>query len=80
MFFAIFFHKSFYIYMKISRDSSARYYQRDKEKIQKSLVKEIKVLQKKKKSKNKKMVVSNIGISQKLKNKDYLSIEKDITK
>ena len=45
------------------------------EKIQKSLMKDIKILLKKKKTKSKNMGVNVIRIPQKLKNKDQLSIE-----
>ena len=49
------------------RESSTRSYQNNKEKIKKSLVKDIKIFLKKKKSNN--MVMNNITISQKMKNK-----------
>ena len=51
--------------------SSAKYYQ-DKKK----LVKYIKVFQKKNKKKSDSMVVKDTKISQKMKNKSWLSIEK----
>ena len=62
----------------MSKDSSTRYYQRDKERIQKSLVKGIKISLKKKKTENENMVANNRKISQKLKSKNWLSIEKCI--
>ena len=45
----------FFTYIKMSKDSSAKYYQNDKESLQKDLVKDIKVfLGKKKKKKTQK--------------------------
>ena len=41
----------FFTYIKISKDSSAKYYQNDKESLQKDLVKDIKVFLGKKKKK-----------------------------
>ena len=46
----------------------------------KSLLKSIKIVLKKKKTKNQNIVVSNIRIYQKMKNQSYLSIEKNVTK
>ena len=43
--------------MKMSKNSSAKYYQDNKEKLQKKLVKDIKVFLKKKKKKSDSMVV-----------------------
>ena len=62
------------IYM--SKNLSAKYYQENKERLQKKLVKNIKIFLKKKKSNN--MVVNVIKISQKMKNKSLLSIEKNV--
>ena len=53
------------------------YYQENKERLQKNLVKDIKIFLKKKKSDN--MVVNDTKISQKMKTKSLLSIEKNIT-
>ena len=63
----------------MSKNSSAKYYQDNKERLQKKLVKDIKVFLKKKKKKNN-MVVKDEKISQKIKNKSWLSIEKNIIK
>ena len=64
----------------ISKDLSAKYYQNDKKRLQKKLVKNITVFLKKKKKKSDSMVVNNTKISQKMKNKRLLRIEKNITK
>ena len=58
------------------KDSSARYYQNNKDRLQKKLVKDIKVFLEKKKKKCDKMVVNDTKINQKMKNKNLLSIEK----
>ena len=41
----------FFLYIKISKDSSARYYQKKKETIQKSIMKGMKIFQKRKNKK-----------------------------
>ena len=67
--------------MEISKDSSAKHYEDNKERLKKRLVKEIKVfLRKKKKKRSDNMVMSDIKIYQKIKNKSWLNIEKNITK
>ena len=54
----------------MTRQASAKYYQKNKEKIEKkSLVKGMKIFLKKKKTKGKNMVMNVIKISQKMKNK-----------
>ena len=58
----------------MSKTSLAKYYQGNKERLQKKLVKDIKVFLKKIKGGN--MVVKNTEISHKMKNKSLLSIEK----
>ena len=58
------------------KDSSAKYYQNNKDRLQKKLVKDIKVFLEKKKKKCDKMVVNDTKINQKMKNKNLLSIEK----
>ena len=58
------------------KDSSAKYYQNNKERLQKKHVKDIKVFLKKKKKKSGNMIVNNTKIYQKTKNKSLLSIEK----
>ena len=58
---------------------SAKYYQENKERLQKKLVKNIKIFLKKKKKKSDNMVVNVKKISQKMKNLNWLSIEKNIT-
>ena len=59
--------------MKRSKDSSAKYYQNNKERLQKKLMKGINVF-----LKSSNMVVSDTKIYQKMKNKSLLSIEKNI--
>ena len=58
---------------------SAKYYQENKDRLQKKLVKNIKIFLKKKKKKSDNMVVNVKKISQKMKNLNWLSIEKNIT-
>ena len=71
-----FFNIFFFIYIKISKNLSAKYYHENKERLQKRLTKDIKIfLQKKKKSDN--MVVNVTRISQKMKSNSLLSIEKN---
>ena len=71
-----FFNIYFFIYIKISKNLSAKYYHENKERLQKKLAKDIKIfLQKKKKSDN--MVVNVTRISQKMKSNSLLSIEKN---
>ena len=62
------------------KDSSAKYYQNNKERLQKKLVKDFKVFLKKKKKKSNDMVVNDTKIYQKIKNKSWMSIEKSIIK
>ena len=64
----------------MSKDLWARYYEEKQRKnFKKSLVKNTKILLKKKKIKSENMVVNVTRISQKI-NRGYLSIEKGITK
>ena len=60
----------------MSQNSSAKYYQDSQERLQKKLVKDIKVFLKRRKRDN--WVVNDTNIYQKMKSKDWLSIEKDI--
>ena len=62
----------------MSKNSSAKYYEKNKERLQKKLVKDIKIFLKKKKKKSGNMVVNVTKISQKMKNKSLLSKEKNI--
>ena len=62
----------------MSKTFSAKYYQENKERLQKKLVKDIKSFLKKKKKKSDNMVVNVTKISIKMKNKSLLSIEKNI--
>ena len=62
----------------MSKDLSAKYYQKIMKKNYKKLVEDIKVFQKKKKEKNNNMLLKEKKISQKTKNKNRLSIEKTI--
>ena len=66
--------------MKISKYSSAKYYQNNKERLQKNLVKDIKIFLKKKKKKNDNMVVNDTKIYQKMKyckNEEYYKMRKN---
>ena len=60
----------------MSKDSSAKYCQNDKETLQKNLVKYIKVFLKTKKKKSDNMVVNDIKNYNKMKTKSLMSIEK----
>ena len=62
----------------MSKNSSAKYYEENKERLRKKLVKDIKIFLKKKKKKSGNMVVNVTKISQKMKNKSLLSKEKNI--
>ena len=64
----------------MSKDSSAKYYQNNKERLQKELIKDIKVFLKKKKIKSNNMVVNDTKIYQKMKSKSLLSIKKNVIK
>ena len=60
----------------MSTNSSAKYYQKKTKKGFKKIAKGIRIFLKKKKIKSGNMVADDIKISQKMKNKGYLSIEK----
>ena len=60
----------------MSQNSSAKYYQDSQERLQRKLVKDIKVFLKRRKRDN--LVVNDTNIYQNTKSKDWLSIEKDI--
>ena len=64
----------------MSEDSAAKYYQNNKERLPKKLVKDIKIFLRKKKKKSNNAVLNYTKISQKMKNKSLLSIEKNIIK
>lgn len=57
-------------------DSSAKYYKYNKERLQKRLMKDIKVFSKKEKKKSNNIVVSYIELSLKMRNIVWLSTEK----
>ena len=66
----------------MSKDLSAKYYQTNKKRLQKKLVKDIKAFLKKKKKKREKsnnMVMNDTKVNQKMK-KSLLCIEKNIIK
>ena len=67
----------FFIYIKRSKNLSARHYQKNKKR-QKKLVKDIKIFLKKKKKKNDDIVVNVTKISQKMKKTNWLSTEKTL--
>ena len=58
------------------KNSSAKFYQDNKERLQEKLAKDIKVFLKKKMGKNNKMIVNDPKIYQKMKNKSLLNIVK----
>ena len=62
--------------MQISKNVSAKYDQENKERLQKKLVKDIKIFLNKKKKKSNNMVVKVTKISQKRKEINWLSIKK----
>ena len=62
----------------MSENLSAKYYQENKERLKKELVKDIKIFLKKKKKKSNNMVMNITKISQRMKNKSLLSIGKKI--
>ena len=62
----------------MSKTLSAKYYQENKERLQKKLMKDIKMFLMKKKEKSNNMVANVTKIFQKMKNKSLLSIEKKI--
>ena len=62
----------------MSKILSAQYYQENKERLEKKLMEDNKIFKKKKKKKNGNMVVNVRKISQKMKNKSLMSIEKNI--
>ena len=66
------------MYVKMFRNLSAKYYQENKEILQKKLLKDIKIFLRKKKKKSNNMVVNVTKISQKIKKVSWLSLEKDI--
>ena len=62
--------------MKMPEDLPVTYNQNNKERVQKKLVKDIKVFLEKKKKKSENMVVNNTKIYHKMKNRTLLSTEK----
>ena len=62
----------------MSKGLSAKYYQENKERLQKKLLKDIKIFNRNTKKKSDNMVVNVTKISQKMKNKSLLGIEKNI--
>ena len=63
----------------MSKDLSAKFYQNNKERLQKKFVKDIKVFLKNKKENRNNMDLNDTKIYQKMENKSWFSI-KDITK
>ena len=78
--FFIFYLVIFFIYIKMSKDSSARYYPKNKEKIQKKSDEKYWSLSEKEKNKKWEYDGEQYKNLSKNKNKGYLSIEKDIMK
>ena len=60
----------------MSRNFSAKHYQENKERLQKKLMKDIKIFLKKKKKERNYMVMNVSKISQRMKNKSLFSIKK----
>ena len=67
-----------FLHIKMSKNLSAKYYQENKERLQKKLMPDTKIFLKKKRKKSDNMVVTKI--SQNVKNKTLLSIKKNILK
>ena len=65
--------------MKMSKFLTAKYYQENIERLEKKLAKYIKNLSKQEKVKKNNMVTNIRKVSQKMKNKNLLSIEQNIT-
>ena len=65
--------------MKMSKFLTAKYYQENIERLEKKLAKDIKNLSKQEKEKKNNMVTNIRKISKKIKNKNFLSIEQNIT-
>ena len=61
----------------MSKDSSARY-QKDKERLQKKVVKGIEIFVKRSKTKSENVVTNNIKLFQKMKTTSWLTTEKNI--
>ena len=66
------------MYIKTPKILSAKYYQENKERLQKKLVKDIKIFLKKKKKRSNNMDVNITKIFQNMTSKSLLSIEKNI--
>ena len=62
----------------MSKNLSAKYYHKNKERLQKKLVKDVKIFLQNKRKKSNKMVMNAIRVSQKMKKINRLSIEKII--
>ena len=62
----------------MSKSLSAKYYQKNKERLQKNLVKDVKIRLKRKEKRSNNVVVNVIKIFQKMKNKILMSINKSI--
>ena len=62
----------------MSTDSSAKYYEDNKERLQKKLMKDIKVFLGRKKKKSNNMIMNNTKIYQNMRNKSWLGIEKKV--
>ena len=67
-----------FLHIKMSKNLSAKYYQENKERLQKKLMPDAKIFLKKKRKKSDNMVVTKI--SRNVKNKTLLSIKKNILK
>ena len=68
----------FFTYIKIYKLLSAKYYQENKERLQKKALERYQNLSKEEKEKNHNMVVNVTKISQKMKKRNWLSIDKNI--
>ena len=62
----------------MSKSLSAKYYQENKERLQKNLVKDVKIRLKRKEKRSNNVVVNVVKIFQKMKSKSLLNIKKSI--
>ena len=63
---------NFFTYIKMSKKSSAKYYQGNKKRLQNKFVRDIKIFLRKKKKKSDNMVVNDTKICLKIKNKSLV--------
>ena len=76
--FNYFFTIFFFIFIKLSKNSSAKYYQDNKERLQKKTIERYQNLSKEEKEKINNMILNVTKISQEMKKVNFLSKEKNI--